>query len=292
MDNAQTNYEIIKGNLADIYELFVPSTINTGAQVSADRITDESLRGEWFSTANVSLATKRKGKLLLGIGGNEAFNAVFGTNTQQVCRELIDTGYVHLTPAQKDLILMLEKSGEVVFVDPSDLHLEGQSAEYRNFPIRTASYQKDVTVARMPFVSAGYGSGYMLGQVMDNLRINGNIAETLVFTISPDHAAENVKDDEIVAQASWLNDFSRYSGFLAGGHDIGYNHRLRGVRRVEAAEASRQGSHERSDLSDGAQKFGTLETLIGKGTDVGNGLVVVRKDQITEAGYALLTGKR
>src|SRR3989338_1599260 len=140
MDNVQArpDYKIERGPLVQTYGLFVPATINTGAQISADRIgegeTAKDLRGTWFYTANASFATKRNGKLLLGIGGNFAFNVVFGTDT------------------------------EVVFVDPVYMALIGSDADFRYFPIRTGSYDNDVTVARMPFVSAGYGSGYMLGR--------------------------------------------------------------------------------------------------------------------------------
>ena len=227
-------YEIEKGPLAETYGLFVSSTINTSAQISADRITDESLRREWFYTANLPLATKRDGKLLLGMGGNAAFTAVFGRDTAQVCQELIDTGYIHLSPEQRDLMLRLERSGEVIFVDPKDLKLKGKEDEYREFSIRTGAYEQDVTVARMPFVHAGYGSGNMVQQVMNNLQRHGRIEETKVFTMSPDHAAENVTDGEMVARASRLNGFDDSSDFIAGVRLVNYRYALRGVRQVVA----------------------------------------------------------
>lgn len=242
MDNAQTqapDYEIRDGNLASIYGLFVPSTINTGSQISADRITDEGLHNRWIYTANAALATKREGKLLLGIGLTpSAFNVVFGKNTREACNELVDMGYIHLAPAQKELVLRLEKSGEVVFVDSKDLDLHGQEAEYRHFPIRTKNYQKDVTAARMPLVSAGYGSGDILRRVMDNLRVNGRIKETRVFTINPYHAAEHVEDGEIVARASRLVDFCADSIFIANVRNVSNHYALRGVLLEKPAEGS------------------------------------------------------
>ena len=253
MGNAQAqkpNYDIRQGPLAQTYGLFVPSTINTGALISADRITNKSLRNEWFYTSNTPFATKRNGKLLLGMGGNAAFNVIFGTDTEVVCQELIDSGYVHLNPAKRNHVLMLEKAGDVVFVDPEEMALEGSKVEYRSFPIISDQYSKDCTVARMPWVSAGYGSGYMLEEVMDNLRVNGHISETLVFTMNPDHAAENVEDDEIVARASWLGGFGFSSDFYAVIHHVDYLNGLRGVLLDKSAKG-------------GAQKT-PLETLVGK----------------------------
>ncbi len=248
-------YDIKTGPLAETYGLFVPSTINTGAQLSADRVTDASLQNIWFYTANLPLATKRAGRLLLGMGGNAAFTAVFGTDTERVCNELKDTGYINLSPEQRDMMLHLEKAGEVVFVDSQSLELQGQEAEYRKFPIRTGEYQKDVTVARMPFVSAGYGSGDQLGRVMRNLKGKGRISETTVFTMSPDHVAEQVKDNEMVAQASGLSFFGNYSDFVAGCRGVYFRGALRGVRRVvaEGDAAPKSCAH-------------TIENIVGKKT--------------------------
>lgn len=229
------------GPLDRTYGLFVPNTINTGTQLSAERITNETLRDKWFYTANTGLATIRNGKLLLGIGGNAAFNVVFGADTESVCTELKDKGYVNLKPYQIGAILILEKSGEVVFVDPKNLNLQGNDSEYMSFPIRTANYDKDVTTARAPFVNAGFGSGDMLSRVMDNLKSNGNISETGVYTMNPEHAAENFRDNEIVARAGRLGVFGVDSRFSAVGRDVGYaGGALRGVLRKSAEGAAPQ----------------------------------------------------
>lgn len=229
----QPAYNVKHGPLAETYGLFEPFTINTGAQISADMIDESGLRNVLFYTANAPLATKRKGKLLLGIGGNAAFNTVF-SDTGRVCQELLDAGtgyYASLTPRQKDLILLLEKSGDVVFVDPKSLELEGQDDEYRHFPIRTAKFEKDVTMSRTPWVNAGWGSGYMLERVMDNLSSNStrNIEETMVYTINPDHVAEHVEDDEIVARASWLFGSDYGSWFNADDRRVDNHNGLRGI---------------------------------------------------------------
>ena len=230
---------IVPGPLAKAYGQLDPSTINTGTQISADRVKNEKLRNKSLYTANVGLVTKRDGKLYLGIGGRAAFNAVFGYDTKNACEELIKTGYVHLNPHQRDAIFELERQGEIIFVDPKDLQLQGKEVEYRSFPIRTARYDKDVTVARQPFVHAGFGSGLMLGRVMDNIRTNGNISETRVYTINPEHAADNVRDDEIVARASGLVRFGGYSGFFAVVRGVDYaDGGLLGVRMKSAEGAA------------------------------------------------------
>ena len=271
----EPNYDIKRGPLAQTYGMFVKGTRNTGAQISVDRITDEGLRSEWFYVSNVPFATKRKGKLLLGIGITpSAFDVVYGRNTQDVCQELIKTGYVKLNALQKRNILALERRGEVVFVDPNEMDLQGNEAEYRRFPIRTAEYDKDITIARMPWVSAGYSSGYILKQVMDNLNTN-DIDETTVFTINPEHAAENVVDDEIVARASGLNDFDDYSFFDAYIRNVDDHLALRGVLLDESAA--------------GGEEIGPLETVIGKASVAHEDIAVVRKGDVSPEDWKLLT---
>ena len=83
VDTAQKPvYAIEHGPLSKTYGLFVPGTINTGSQISLARVEDAALRSQSFYTANAPFATKRQGKLLLGIGGNAAFNAVLDTIQQ------------------------------------------------------------------------------------------------------------------------------------------------------------------------------------------------------------------
>jgi len=224
------SYDTKSGSLAETYGLFIPGTHNTGGQISAKRVTDEGFRQEYFYVSNVAFATKRQGKLLLGISlTSSAFDVVFGGNTSAVCDELISTEYVNLDHDRRENILWLEQKGEVVFVEPNAIGLEGKHEQSRSFPIRTANYEKDVNTARMPFVSAGYGQGYMLGKVMNNLKENGSIPETRVFTMDPDHAADKVKDDEIVSRACWLDRFYYSSIFGACYVDVDYDGGLRGL---------------------------------------------------------------
>ena len=268
-----TAYDIMTGPLAKTYGLFVPNTINTGAEISAARIGGAGLQKQWFYTANVPLATKRKGKLLLGIGGRKAFNEVFGQDIEAVCQELINTGYVQLGQRKKDIILGLERSGEVVFVDPDSLALKGKEDQYRCFSIRTGSYEKDVTVPRMPFVGAGYGSGDMLERVMSNLNGN-NISETKIYTMNPEHAAENVNDNGIVARASGLYVFGIDSGFVANDGFVGGHFGLRGVLK----DAAKGGTPEVSSLDD----------LAGRGIDAGRGVALVHQRDISPEMWQLL----
>ena len=271
MDNIpiiEPKYDNKQGALAETYGMFVPETNNTASQISIDRITDKSLQSNWFYTSNVPFGTKREGKLLLGISLTpSAFEVVYGNNTKETCQSLIDTGYIKLNKLQEKLILALEKKGEVVFVDSNDMGLKGNDDEYRSFPIRTDKYDKDITIARMLWASAGYGLGYMLGRVMDNLRTNGGISEITIYTMNPEHVAENIDDGEIVARTSGL-DYFRYSSiFDADYRGVDGHGALRGVLLDKSAE--------------GGEKIRPLETLVGKGSVAHDNIAVVKQSDVS-----------
>jgi len=75
-----------------------------------------------------------------------------------------------------------------------------------------------------------------------------------------------------VLYVSGNNDYN-----LDGGNGLGDNGRFLGVR------SSAEGAS--------AQKKSPLETLVGKGRDVGNGIVVMNKDSISREAYNIVTGK-
>jgi hypothetical protein len=82
-------------------------------------------------------------------------------------------------------------------------------------------------VARVPWVIAGYGTGHVLGQVMDNLRVNEGIEVTTVYTMNPDEVAESFRDNEIVVRATKLDDISEFDASGRNGLSIGIS--MRGV---------------------------------------------------------------
>ena len=70
-----------------------------------------------------------------------------------------------------------------------------------------------------------------------------------------------------------------YGNGLGGDLDLNYNARFVGVPK-SAAGATPVYTHS------------PLEKLVGKGVEVGNGLVVVKKEDLSDRAYQLLTGKR
>lgn len=282
--------EIISGNLRDVIQQSKPYSRQTGAEISLARTQYEEnpelasqLARTFFYVANVHLFMRQGKRLLCGIGGRAAFNTVYGKDTENATKELAETGFYRLPTDKRDAINLLLGSGEVTFVDFNDVKLKIDNSDYGHFAIRTGKYRKDVTPSRAPFVRAGFGEGIVLEKVMGYLADNSvrKIDETNVYLSNPEPVAEalkELKDGEIVARACRLDDFDNFSNFIAIDWGVGNSDALRGVRENVAK-------------GDGKKSGGNIETLIGKGTDVGNGLVVIRREQITPEEYALLTGK-
>ncbi|MBW2974655.1 hypothetical protein KY366_02960 [Candidatus Woesearchaeota archaeon] len=240
----EPQYESRKGPLADTYGLFIPSTHNTGTQISAreEEFSNEGIESHVHYVSNVAFATKRRGKLLFGISLTpSAFYEIFEGNTSNACNELINRGFIDLSPNRRYNILRLEKKGDIVFVNPKNLGLKGKRVYSRSFPIRTNKYNKDLTVARMPFVSAGYGQGDRLEVIMDhfrNKRIKNDIIE--IHTMNPEYAAENVRDGEIIAQVCQMEYLPEISCLVACIKDVNEERYLEGrLKHNQGSKAQR-----------------------------------------------------
>lgn len=202
MNQAKAFYDFKSGSLADIYSLFIPETIGTGAQVSLARLTNPDLRDFTFYTSVLPLATKRDGKIHLGIGGPFLFNAALQRNTSAVCQELSTQHGFYLDRFLEDCVLKLERDGSIHFVDPESLHLQGKSGT-KHFSIKPDSYQEDIAGARNYWVQAAFGSEGALGKIMEEVMKLPKIFETRIFIMDPESTAcRQLKEGQFIAKAS------------------------------------------------------------------------------------------
>ncbi len=260
-----TDLTTIPGNLGQVIADSELWSRQTGAEVSFARARadpDSELSRELartaFYTANVSLFMKSGRQLLAGIGGRVAFDVVYGTDTEAAKQELLSTGFYPLPANKRDVInTSLLGSGEVVFVDFNAIKLKTDGG-YGHFVVRTKVYEKDVTPAREPFVTAGFGQGTVRQKVMAYLADNSvrSVDETRIYLPSSEVVEDTLSrlaDGEMVARACWLYHLDYDSNFKADIMFVGNHLALRGVRRVIAAE----GGTQKSDN-------GSLDALAGK----------------------------
>ena len=96
--------------------------------------------------------------------------------------------------------------------------------------------------------------------------------------MNPEHAAENVNNNGIVARASWLYVFGIVSRFYADGWGVDDHFGLRGVLK---------------NAAEGGASEKPLEDLIGgKAVSDGRGIAVVHQKDVSPGVWTLLTAKR
>ena len=96
--------------------------------------------------------------------------------------------------------------------------------------------------------------------------------------MNPEHVADNVKDDEMVARASRLNLFDNHSYFNAVDRSVNFHSALRGVLSDESAK--------------GGTKKIPLESIIGQGSVAHGDIAVVRQSDVSPGDWQLLTQRQ
>ena len=133
-------------------------------------------------------------------------------------------------------------------------------------PVSTNRFAKD---ERTRFIFQDIAGDYGL-----YLYRNGIGAMPFAFN-SEDYISSHYRGGPYANQL-WLTGLGNDSQVGDSGRNLHYNLRVRGVQRKTAEGGSQKTS---------------LEGLVGKGTDAGNGVIVVRKDQISTEEYDMLVSK-
>ena len=236
--------ENVTGSLL-AYKQLEPGTFLHVDQLTTERRTNHELRNQWFYTADGELYTVQKREHLW----------VITREPQNLVLENIDDAYRQLTigkgnyfPDAEAAQFSLEHDDSVV-VNLKGLKLVKDNDQYGYFVVDPRAI-KELNSEQRKAAQRIYGPDE------DNFCLNMEMfAEAgktpYVFVLMPNYVqgALRSNDKKFLGRASWLDSFNGNSLFGADGRSVNLHNALRGVRRV-IAEASREGSHERSDLSD------------------------------------------
>ncbi|MEK6809820.1 MAG: hypothetical protein AABY40_04040 [Nanoarchaeota archaeon] len=250
--------EIITGSLKGAYQQLQPGTMLHVDQLMNERRENNELRGRGFYTADGEVyfldgATSKIPTLAIT---REAHNPVL---------QNIDDAVEQLT--QKNNYSVLAQDAEQALAAPEtvlialpSLRLSGDNAEWRYLAIGTtpSKYGK-LNEEERKLAERVYGQGADFVKNMEMLD-RAKIAETRIYVLNPGYVREHAVEGA-VGRASWLGEFDSVSSFDASDRDVNDRGSVCGVRRVVIAEAFREGSHERSDLSD-ARNQGPYQTAL------------------------------
>lgn len=220
--------ENILGNLRDAYKQVVPGTVSHSDQLMRERRVNRELRGFGFYTGDGPLYRVHGGVVQLGLT-REPDNLVL-RHIDDAFPQLVETGNYLPDPDEADATFA---AGTTLVTDLSELGLSG-SGEFGYFNVDTKKYDCLNPVERM-LAERVYGQGDDFVANMEMLE-GVAILSPAIIVLHPDYVKKAAKKRPI-GRAGWLRPLCNYFDFGAGGRDIDYDGRLRGVRRP-SSEAS------------------------------------------------------
>ena len=245
----------VVGNLQSAYTQITPGTMQTAAALQVERHTDRSMRNQWFYTADGPLyyigegrELKPDGKVMLALT-QEKDNLVFRHLDDKVKEansfvQLIDTG--NYFPKKEEAVASIT-APETVVIDLAQVRLKGENEEYQYFEIGTSPEDYDKLNGEERKLASAYHGSMAQKEcsngdnksdfeiTMKGLREHG-IYNTRIFVVTPGYVQKHTSNEKpVLARASWLDSFNDYSDGYAYNHNINYDSRVRGVRRVVVA---------------------------------------------------------
>ena len=192
--------ENITGDLRE-YKQLVPGTFKHVDQLMKERQTDESLRSQWFYTADGELYFLKDKKPMLAIT-RESDNLVL---------RHIDDAFTQLTKIGNYLVDKTEaqasiESKNTVLIDLSKLRLSDGDSEYKCLVIDTKNYAKKLNSEEKRLAKRVYGSGKDLAANMKMLNDAG-ISETRIYVLNPEYIQKKAQNGPL-GRASWLDYFN------------------------------------------------------------------------------------
>lgn len=209
----------------------IPESIQEAHEIQRERITDQSLRSEWFITGNGCVYNIDKGKAVLYFT-NTKFNPVLKQeNIADAVNQIRQRGNYKVKADDFSLIQReaAKKNGRAKRYALSDLNLTKHDNEWSFYEIDTAKPGK-LNKAQRAFAEQVHGKEKQFEKVMNEMSKAG-IAKTRTYVLNSDYV-QNVAKDCSVARVGGLNLFDDSSYFGACGRGIDYDYvRVRGVRR-------------------------------------------------------------
>jgi hypothetical protein len=235
----ETSVETIHGDIRSSAK-FVPGTWQSSAEVTKDRITEKSLRTEWFYTNNHALYDIEENDAFLYFGSNDS--SIFRKETiGNAFNQLKNTGWGCYKPFDTDVAKAKETSLKLRISD-LELKFETESDNYGYIEIDT----NDLTGSRLndtqrKFAEAVYGgmevdakgeSDY--SRAMHMLSDNG-IMIARIYAFRKESVLRAAKEG-VVVRSCRLYCFSGSSEFHAAIRGVDTHGGLRGVLESDNAQ--------------------------------------------------------
>lgn len=222
-----------KGPMAETYPKLDANTIQYAFEITNERRDNEALRRQWFWTADSSLYRIEEDEAVLYFGGRDT-NSVF-KNIEDATEQLLKSN--NYRPGTDDIKAVID-SEKTIRIKLSDLDLKKHSDEFSFFKINTSDYGT-LNQTQRALAERVYGQGDDFIKNMEMLAQAGK-KSTRVYVLNPEYVKANVKGDNAIARACWLDIFDGSSNFYASVRNVDDAvSALRGVPLVGEADTQK-----------------------------------------------------
>jgi len=228
------------GHLAETYKRVDSSSVRNAAQLSAERLGNESLRNEWFWVSDACTATIDGDDVVYHLTQAPEDNPIFA-NVDEATRQLIrDNNYV----VSGDDLEAVVNAGSVLSVKASDLQLTKGNDEYSYFEVETGNLEGayGLNDAQRLVAERAYGESDKVFDATMKMLSDAGISKTKVYVPNPDYVKSNLEDTEGsgLVRACRLDDFISNSSFIAFGRIVNNDSVvLRGVPKIAEGDAQK-----------------------------------------------------
>ncbi len=200
-----------KGQLAETFSLFDPSTIQHASEITRDRRSNEKLRDDWFSTADSVLYRIEDGGSILYFGRRET-NLVFA-NIVEATEQLQKNKNYKLRKEDITEVIDSVESGNTLKIKLSDLELKGNKNEWSYFEISVTDYDS-LNPTQRAFAEKVYGQGDDFEKNIKMFRDAGLTAPR-IYVLNPEYIKKHIEQDNAILRASSISYFRYQSNFYA-----------------------------------------------------------------------------
>ena len=244
--NLKTTVDTIHDDIRSIAK-FVKGTWQSSAEVTKDRITEKSLRDEWFYTNNYALDDIEDNDAFLYFGSKD--DSIFRKDTiDEAFNQLINGKVNHYYKPSVEDVAKAKQSSLRFRISDLELKFDNEFdrrgyIEVDTFDLTGRNFKTD---SQRKFAEAVYGSmsadetgksDYIRAMGMLNDYCNGT-KTARICVLRKETVLRDAKDGA-VARACWLNNFDNNSYFVAFDRLVDSIDALRGVQIIGEANAQK-----------------------------------------------------
>lgn len=227
------NVQTVTGTLESCVKQLIPGTIQSAEQITAQRVSDQSLRNDCFWTSDLAVYRVENGRVILYLCAGKD-NLLF-KSIEIACHAIKGMGAYFVLDRQD--IDKLVNSENTLRIDTASLSLSRPERSYCYFSIDTR--KPTLVGAQRLLAQRVYGSDKAFDSAMQSFRSNSpGIVSTNIYVLNSDYVKRRILGDYAICLPCLLGGFTPYVSKFDVGYEYvgGDGNRMCGVKKRVSLE--------------------------------------------------------